>query len=275
MRPDDPRHGTNAGAVQHWRNGEQPCEPCSKASRRLAKICALDRHRGNPRTVSLGERAHEVITNTPRDQLARASGLTVHKLCRLDKAGPSATVHRTTRDRILAAAALPYWTPVGIQRRLRALHAVGWSMRAFAAETDMHEAVLRKLCNREQIKFVRRAVAEKVIEAYAHLCMTPRQGAGATRARNTAQRNGWHAPLAWDDIDHDKEPEGTPVETKSELDPIVVERIVSGDYRMPATDAERIEVIRIWQADGLSNGEIVRRTGWNIWRYLRMQQEAS
>lgn len=58
-------------------------------------------------------------------------------------------------------------------------------------------------------------------------------------------------------------------------DPAVVERIISGDYKMPSTNAERREVIRIWQADGISNGEIVRRTGWNVWRYLRAEQEAS
>jgi hypothetical protein len=28
MKPDDPRHGTRAGAVAHRKDGEKPCAPC-------------------------------------------------------------------------------------------------------------------------------------------------------------------------------------------------------------------------------------------------------
>ena len=34
---------------------------------------------------------------------------------------------------------------------------------------------------------------------------------------------------------------------------------------------ERTAAVRLWQSEGVSNSEIVRRTGWNVWRY----QEAS
>lgn len=33
MKPDDPRHGTPAGAKKHRRDGERPCESCREAWR--------------------------------------------------------------------------------------------------------------------------------------------------------------------------------------------------------------------------------------------------
>lgn len=37
MQADDPRHGTNAGAVQHWKDKESPCPPCAQAGYRARK----------------------------------------------------------------------------------------------------------------------------------------------------------------------------------------------------------------------------------------------
>lgn len=38
MSPDDPRHGTVAGYVQHTRRGIAACEPCRKAKMRYEKV---------------------------------------------------------------------------------------------------------------------------------------------------------------------------------------------------------------------------------------------
>lgn len=205
MDADDPRHGTNAGAIKHWRDGEQACEACSLGRSRLSKSARLDRDRGNPRIVRLGVTAHDIIATTPRAQLASATGISGHKLVRLQDAGPEARVNRRTRERILATRSSDFWTPIGVQRRLQALHAIGWSMLAFSEAYDFHAAVLRKLMTRD-VQHVRRDFAERVIAAYDDACMAPKHGRGASRARNTALRNGWLPPLDWDDIDKDAEP---------------------------------------------------------------------
>lgn len=194
-------HGTPGGAMRHWRAGERPCDPCLRVKRRTAKAATLDRERGNPRMVELGEAAHGIIAATPRLQLAEATGLMVHKLSRLHTAGPNQRVHRRTRDRILAAGGQKFWTPIGIQRRLRALQAIGWSARAVAAEMGTEETTLRNLIRREHPQFVRRTYAERIIAVYDRLSTTPRTGRGAARACNTAAAKGWPPPAVWEDID--------------------------------------------------------------------------
>lgn len=205
MLPDDPRHGTYAGTVAHWKSGTPICEPCRTAGRKADKLVRHDRHNGNPRTVPLGKRAWDVVHTSPRDQLSRATGLRVDKIIRLDGRGPEQLVLRTTRDRILAAEMLDFWTAIGIQRRLRALTARGWSMRALAAETGIHVDCLKRCRIRENPQFARREFALPLIEAYDRLHMTSPQGKGATRARNEAVANGWAPPFAFDNIDDPNE----------------------------------------------------------------------
>ena len=53
MLPDDPRHGTDAGRVAHWRDGEKPCAPCARAAARAYAMRQLDAMRGTPRTVPI------------------------------------------------------------------------------------------------------------------------------------------------------------------------------------------------------------------------------
>lgn len=45
MLPDDPRHGSYAGAVQHWLAREPTCEPCRDAGTRDRKRRRLHQHR--------------------------------------------------------------------------------------------------------------------------------------------------------------------------------------------------------------------------------------
>lgn len=202
MSPDDPRHGKHAGAIAHWRAGEKPCDPCALAARRQNKAAHIDKARGRPRTVPLGDRAVRIITTTPLSQLAHATGIRVDRLIRYRKAGACMNVHRTTRDRILIAGSGAFWTPVGIQRRLKALNALGWSMNKIAATAGADVDGFKRLRNRAAPQFVRGEVADKVIAVYEELCMVSvSPGRASTRARNEARRNGWPPPLAWSDID--------------------------------------------------------------------------
>lgn len=57
MSPDDPRHGTYAGAQAHRRDSEKPCRPCLDASnaymREHRKTSPTDRQRSLARTRAL------------------------------------------------------------------------------------------------------------------------------------------------------------------------------------------------------------------------------
>lgn len=269
MSPDDPRHGSTAGRMRHWQDGEQPCESCTVAGRRQDKAARLDRARGRPRTVELGPVAWGVIHATPRDQLAAATGITVHKLSTLDSAGPTKPVRRATRDRILAASKQQFWTPIGMQRRLQALSALGWSMLEIAQRADVNVDGLKRLRSRHAPKFVRTVFAEAILAVYADLHMAPApQGRSAAKTRWNARVNGYAPPFAWDDIDDADE---APNDLHDEVDPkdvdhAVVWRVLQGDV-LPANTPERIEIMRRWVASGRSERSLCARMGWKEGRY--------
>ena len=206
MSPEDPRHGSYAGAAAHWRAGETACDRCLPAARRRRK---LNRY--------------------------------------LELVGTPATV-----------------PALGTVRRIRALMALGWSVEAIARESGVAVKTLRNPCHRGQSVY--RATADAVAECYERLSMTFPEGGYATRNRNLAKRKGWLPPLAYDDIDA---PDGLAQGSDSTdaLDPVVVERILAGDWRLSANRAERLEVVRRWRG---SLAELEARTGWNCHRDRRL-----
>lgn len=276
MPPDDPRHGTYAGAVAHQKSGEllQVCTPCLLAARRARKRWRLAKMHGREHTVPLGKEAWRLLTCTTAEQMARRSGIGLSSIHRLRSAGPDTVVLASTRDKILAAN-LP--TAIGIQRRLRALARLGWSMRMVAAEMGTRwPDNLLVLLRRDQVKYVREDFALAVVAVYERLSMRlPPDGPGVSRARNRALAEGWYPPLAWDDIDHDARPhrrDRTP--RKGDVDEMAVERAMSGDT-VTLTRAERLEVVRRWQASGRPLNECQRVTGINAIRCLREMREVS
>lgn len=274
MSPDDPRHGKSSGSMAHWRAGEQPCDACRDAKAHAVKRARVDRDRGNPRIVKVGETAHQIVMTTTPAQLSAATGIMEHKLSRIRTAGPDMRVNRRTRAKILAAAGIDFWTPTGVQRRLRALEAIGWSMLAVSDEMgDTHETTLRNLVRREHPKFVRREFAARVIAAYDRLSNTPRTGRGATRARNHAASNGWAPPSAWDDIDDPTEQPWIATDP-DHVDDVVVERLMAGK-RVPSTRAEKVEAMRRWMAEGRSQRSLCVMHGWQESRYVVRQDGAA
>lgn len=270
------RHGTYAGALDHWRAGERACDACLQASRRASKAAELDRLRGRPRLTQLGQDAIDVIARVPRGQLAEATGISACKLAWYLGQGPTKQVNARTRARILWAGSRRYWTPIGVQRRAQALSAIGWSSVEISRRSGIDMEAIKRLRVRE-IVFVRSYVAEAIVALYNDLHMTPAPaGRAATLTLAVARRHGWAPPLAWDDIDDpDEKPKGAgqTAEDWAGCDPNVVERILSGEWRLRATPAERAEVITAWlSAEGGVN-ELERRTGWNVQRDLRRMRQ--
>lgn len=269
MSPDDPRHGTYAGAQAHRKYDEPACEACADARRRHDKRVRV---LGSAKTyVRLGEAAHRILTATPRVELERA-GILSTQVTRLRRGGPDITVTLSTRQRVHAAAG-QHITITGARRRLQALAALGWSSEVVAERCGIHPTSLNEIRRGERRQYVHRDVAEAIGRVYDALSMTiPEPSRSVSWTRSRARANGYLPPLAWEDERID-DPDYRPVMRREgsrirELDPVVVERVLSGE-RMDATPAEKAEVIRRWRASGRSLNDLERLTGINPHRGYR------
>jgi len=209
MSPDDPRHGTHAGALAHYREGGKPCGPCAVAQFRFTKASKLRLLEGQLNRIPLGEKAYLILDLYGCTEVARVTGLSRSNLYRLYHLGPDCPVIRGTRDAILTAA--PAYTPVGIQRRLRALAALGWCAPEIAAAAGVHrEPLVRIRRGKFPPVVVKSRFAIAVCRAYDTLHMHPApSNRHSLRTRRMAARLGWAPPFAYDDIDNpNEEPQG-------------------------------------------------------------------
>jgi hypothetical protein len=150
----------------------------------------------------------------------------------------------------------------GTKRRVQALVALGWTLREISEDAGGFTKNWSHLLLKQQV--ITSATAEKVDATFERLSMTVPTGPYRQRTRNRAARNGWLPPLAWNDIDDPRETPDLDALDDGDLDPVVVERILSGDFRLKATAAERAEVVARWTG---SRAVLGRETGWNIDRY--------
>jgi hypothetical protein len=164
----------------------------------------------------------------------------------------------------------------GTRRRVEALQVLGWSMTEQSRLLGHEPSYLRKAITTTRTGKVQQKTARAVADLYERLCMSVahdpeqrRQGWNASRERTKrrALALGFVPPLGWDDIDDPDEVPHTP-DTTVDLDPVVVERILAGDWRLSANRAERAEVVRRWTG---SLNELERRTGWNVARTKRTE----
>jgi hypothetical protein len=115
-----------------------------------------------------------------------------------------------------------YVNPAGTARRIRGLHAIGFTFTDIAAELGTRPEWPAQLAHHHTApQRVLRRTADKV-DAVTERLLTqlrvegPPTGQAATAARNTATRHGWHPIHAWDDIDDpDEQPYTGP--TRREL----------------------------------------------------------
>lgn len=159
--------------------------------------------------------------------------------------------------------------PTGTRRRIHALQALGWPLWAIALHGPWKTP--RAVHSLTLSERVLPSTAAVVAEIYDLLSMIP--GPSPITARRAATA-GWTTPLGWDDrtIDDPKTLPATYVlaDTRRRVvdlvDEAVVLRVIRGE-RVPATKAERIEVVRRWDALGRPRRELEKRTGWKVERY--------
>lgn len=275
MSPEDPRHGTEAGHEQHLRDNEDPCAACIHgdliAARRRTKRKAM----GFRYQAPLGDIYWRLQAlrkqGATYDDIMSWTGVVESQVWRALNGGPDTLVYARTWHRFNDMKVGRIITPLGTTRRIRALTWLGYSAIQIAAESGCHPDTIRDARDQPR-EFLARKVKVGIADAYERLAVTIPEGAtkqdraGITRSRNTARRNGWLAPLMWDDIDSPDEHPELDAADGDDFDPVVVDRILSGDWQLKATPAERAEVIARWTG---TRNELERLTGWNVPRELR------
>lgn len=158
---------------------------------------------------------------------------------------------------------------IGTQRRIQALMVLGWTSRDIAERCGWAtpQAVTELLTAR---RFIQRSTAALVAAAYDELSMRPGPSA---QNRVRCRRKGWAPPLAWDNID---DPDEVPNfgGRDTDVDPVVVERLLSG-RRIPSTQAEKVEAMRRWLAQGRSEKSLCDAHGWKYGRYVTREAGAA
>lgn len=271
MSPDDARHGTEAGREQHIRDGEPSCDACARADLLASRRRSKRRTMGHEFTRPVGARLHARLVKLRADgarldDIAAWAGISDSQVHRVIAGGPEQRIYARTWLALNTMRTQHLVTPVGAQRRLRALAWLGWSPAMIAAECGLHRDTISDIRDKGIGSTAKtRAV---VAETFARLSMrmppadtvTQRRAVGLVRS--VARRKGWAPPLAFDDIDDPSErPHGGRRRTpRSEVDPVVVERVLAGD-RLPMTTAERREVVARARGLGWSELLIRERTG--------------
>jgi len=101
------------------------------------------------------------------------------------------------------------WNPnrivdgLGTRRRLQALAYMGWTGGLIAAELGVVQSYATLLLRADRVE---QETADRVAGIYKRLWDKEPPGGRRKYTTNMARRNGWHGPLACDDIDNDPEP---------------------------------------------------------------------
>lgn len=219
--------------------------------------------------------------------IAEVSGVglpTIHAQLRHRRDGARRKWSRASAERIITAAGridveatTGKLSIVGTRRRLRALAAIGWGVRALirAAVAEGHppfpESTLHYI-RKGNDDHVTPASARWVAAVYEAFSMRPAPaGRAATATIRNANRNRWSPPLAYDEGSIDDPSVAPGVFSRNgwgekglatEVEEAAVLQCIEGRYNhRNLTLAEREEVVRRLHRQGFNDREIAARTG--------------
>jgi transcriptional regulator with XRE-family HTH domain len=202
-----PDHGTYSRYIGHACR----CEPCREAGRTYRRRLGYDRVNGVSRRVDPTQTRNHAERLTARGwtqtQIAAAAGLNSAQISEV-LSGRYATVRRRTAAAILnipldAAPPIPRRVidATGTRRRLQALMVLGHTLPEIAAQSGAGVSSLQQTVDGRWNR-IHATTAGKVARVYRQLSLHPAPPARwAEQARNNAMANGWHGPMAWEDID--------------------------------------------------------------------------
>lgn len=199
-------------------------EECRTADRNYRKRYELQRLRGIPAVIPGRTVAAHLRTLI-------ASGRTVRGIATMTGVSERAIGYilhgqaSVTRSRALALLAVqplaeaPRVDPTGTIRRIQALAHIGWPVALTAKKAGYTPSYLFNIMA-GRVPTIPRDVASRLAIVYRQHSHQP---GPSEYTRSIARRNGWHGPLAWDDIDDPAcQPEQAPPyepATKYERDP--------------------------------------------------------
>ncbi|WP_372344649.1 helix-turn-helix domain-containing protein [Streptomyces sp. KL116D] len=225
---------------------------CELANYRYMSRLRLDIARGQRRTTD----ATQTIAHTER---LLAHGWTHSQIATAAHIGDRTVGEMLAhRERILASTArailaieitnpprAPRYVPIlGSQRRVQALVAFGWPFVDIARHGGFDALSIARIAQGANTS-VRHTTAASINRTYRQLSRTP---GSSVRARNYAQKNGWHGPLAWDDIDDPS--------CKPDIDE-------HADKRGRPAQIDELRVARLVR-EGLTNAQIAQRIGCHV-----------
>lgn len=113
------------------------------------------------------------------------------------------TIRARVAERLLALQLAdferPNITPIGVQRRLQGLIALGWTGMELSRRSDWCDREISRL-TRGDLVCVLQSTAERAVALYDALHMIPApESPASTLSRRRAADAGWAPPMAWDD----------------------------------------------------------------------------
>jgi hypothetical protein len=126
---------------------------------------------------------------------------------------------------------------------------MGWPIRRIADEAGLDFETLSRARRSVRVQLRTHELIAAAYERLEHIDF------GDTRTKKWAQQQGFTHPAYWDDIDDYFEIPAVPADSGA-VDEIVVRRLVNGQPVPGATQAERLEAVRILTLRGRSADEI-------------------
>ena len=163
----------------------------------------------------------------------------------------------------------------GVQRRLQALVARGWSMRRLGDAIGVSCSNFGGLLERDHVTArTHRTICEVYEKLWAQNppAHTAAERGAVVRAKHYAEERGWVPPLAWDDIDFDDAPASAELDPEEEFDEVAVALAVEG-RRHHLNRAELTAAIQLLHARKLSDAMIATRLGISDRTVLRTRTE--
>ena len=268
--PDDHKHGETPTC---YRAHKCSCVPCCEANTERGRARQALLEQGLPTSSKVPVRPVQehitdlLVAGIPRATTAAMARVTTETLFDIESASPTHKIYPATANKILAVDAdldfVPghlFVTARGVQRRIRALAARGWSVEEIARRLEWSDA---RRENIYKVERVRAWVHQTLSALYEEIwnaeppATTLAECAVRDRTIRRARQMGWAPPMAWDDIDADEAPDA--VEADPDLiDEVAVELALRG-HGVPLSEAERQVVIEKGTELGMSAEELAER----------------
>lgn len=270
--PDDHKHGETPTC---YRAHKCSCTPCCEANTERGRARKALLERGSPTSskvpvLPVQDHIADLLTaGFPRSTVAAMARVGTETLFDIESASPDHRIYPTTANKILAVDADLEFVPAhlfitarGVQRRIRALAARGWSLEEIARLLGWSDARRESILKVER---VRAWVHQSLSALYEEIwnteppATTLAECAVRDRTIRRARQMGWAPQMGWDDIDADEAP--VAVEVDPELvDEVAVELALQWHW-VQLTDVERQVVIARGTELGMSAEELAECVG--------------